>query len=131
MCNYLICTKIVCKFSFNEYFWVNINRKVSLWKHYQRLVFQILHVLVQTFSHLHFHIFTFSDFHLKFLKDLKYRQVFRENYPNLEFFLVHILPYSVQIRKNTHQKKLQIWTLFTQWWCSSWINPLTTNVPLI
>ena len=64
VCNYLICTKTVCKFSFNEYIWVNINRKVSLWKHYQRSVFLILHVLVQTFSHLHFHIFTFSDFHL-------------------------------------------------------------------
>ena len=26
-----------------------------------------------------------------------------------------ISPYSVRIRENTYQKKLRIWTLFTQW----------------
>ena len=30
-------------------------------------------------------------------------------------FLVRIFAYSVWIRKNTDQKKLRIWTLFTQW----------------
>ena len=43
----------------------------------------------------------------------------REKYPNTKFFLVRIFrsksPYSVQIRENTDQKKLRIWTLFTQW----------------
>ena len=47
----------------------------------------------------------------------------RERCPNTEFFLVHIFriwtkygdflsksPYSVQMRKNTDQKKLRIWT---------------------
>ena len=33
----------------------------------------------------------------------------------MELFLVRILLYSVQIRKNTEQKYLHIWTLFTQW----------------
>ena len=35
--------------------------------------------------------------------------------PNTEFFLVHIIPYSVRMQENTDQKKLRIWTLFTQW----------------
>ena len=30
------------------------------------------------------------------------------------FFLVHNFSYSVRIRENTEQKKLRIWTLFTQ-----------------
>ena len=48
----------------------------------------------------------------------------REKYPNTEFFLVRILPhwdlirrdtpYSVRMQENTNQKKLRIWTLFTQ-----------------
>ena len=33
--------------------------------------------------------------------------VLRENYPNTDFFLV-------QIQENKDQKKLRIWTLFTQ-----------------
>ena len=43
----------------------------------------------------------------------------REKYPNPKFFLIRTFrsksPYSVQIRENTDQKKLRIWTLFTQW----------------
>ena len=39
----------------------------------------------------------------------------REKCPNTEFFLVRIFPYSVRKRENTNQKKLRIWTLFTQW----------------
>ena len=35
--------------------------------------------------------------------------------PNTEFFLVCIFPYSVRMRENTDQKKLRIWTFFTQW----------------
>ena len=35
---------------------------------------------------------------------------------NTEFFLVRIFPYSVRIWENTDQKKLYIWTLFTQCW---------------
>ena len=31
------------------------------------------------------------------------------------FLLVRIFPYSVQMRENTDQEKLRIWTLFTQW----------------
>ena len=51
----------------------------------------------------------------------------REKCPNTEFFLVRIsrhsdwrrgdpsiYPYSVRMRENTDQKKLRIWTLFTQ-----------------
>ena len=56
----------------------------------------------------------------------EYREILREKCPNTEFFLVCILPHSgrirrdtislylVRIRKNTDQKKLRIWTLFTQ-----------------
>ena len=36
---------------------------------------------------------------------------------NMEFFLVRIFPYSVQMRENTDQKKLRLWTLFTQCSC--------------
>ena len=39
----------------------------------------------------------------------------REKCPNTEFFLVRILLYSVRIQENADQKKLRIWTLFTQW----------------
>ena len=37
---------------------------------------------------------------------------------NTERYL-RITPYSVRMRENTDQKKLRIWTLFTQWclWC--------------
>ena len=35
-----------------------------------------------------------------------------KKYPNTEIFLVRIFPYSVQIRKNTDQKKLHIRTIF-------------------
>ena len=37
-----------------------------------------------------------------------------EKCPNTEFFLVLIFPYSVRIRENKDQKKLRIWTFFTQ-----------------
>ena len=37
-----------------------------------------------------------------------------EKCPNTEFFLVHIFPYSDRTQENTTQKKLRIWTLFTQ-----------------
>ena len=42
------------------------------------------------------------------------RALFREHYPNADFFLVRILPYSDWIRENMDQKKIRIWTLFTQ-----------------
>ena len=38
-----------------------------------------------------------------------------EKCPNTEFILVRIFPYSVRQRENTNQRKLRIWTLFTQW----------------
>ena len=40
--------------------------------------------------------------------------VLRKKCPNKEFFLVRIFPYSVRMWENTDQKKLRIWTLFTQ-----------------
>ena len=43
---------------------------------------------------------------------------------NTEFFRVHIFPYSVQIWENTDQKKLGIWTLFTQ--CITFANVVST-----
>ena len=42
-------------------------------------------------------------------------QSLREKYSNTEFFLVRIFLYSVRIQENTDQKKLRIWTIFTQW----------------
>ena len=38
----------------------------------------------------------------------------REKYPNREFFLVRIFLYSDWIQEKMDQKKLRIWTLFTQ-----------------
>ena len=38
----------------------------------------------------------------------------RKKCSNMEIFLVHIFLYSVQIKENTDQKKLGIWTLLTQ-----------------
>ena len=37
-------------------------------------------------------------------------------WPNTEFFLVRIFPYSDQMPENTAMKKLSILTFFTQWW---------------
>ena len=37
-----------------------------------------------------------------------------EECPSTEFLLICIFPYSFRIRENTDQKKLRIWTLFTQ-----------------
>ena len=42
-------------------------------------------------------------------------EALREKCPSTEFFLVCIFPYSVRMQANTDQKKLRIWTLFTQW----------------
>ena len=63
-------------------------------------------------------------FSIHFLRD-----VLREKCPNTEFFLsvfsciqieygdlLRKSPYSVRMQENTDQKKLHIWTLFTQWW---------------
>ena len=41
-----------------------------------------------------------------------------EKCQNTDFFLVCIFTYSVRKRENTDQKKLRIWTLFTQCWQS-------------
>ena len=51
---------------------------------------------------------TFSNVSLLLLHTL------REKWPNTEFFLVRIFLYSVRIQGNTDQKKLHIFTLFTQ-----------------
>ena len=42
------------------------------------------------------------------------KSTLRKKCPKAEFFLVCIFLYSVPIQKNTNQKKLRIWTLFTQ-----------------
>ena len=44
----------------------------------------------------------------------------RKNCPNMELFLVRIFLYSVRKQKNTDQKSLRIWTLFTQ--CTVYLN---------
>ena len=51
-----------------------------------------------------------------------FKLTLRENCPNTEFFLVRILLYSVQIRGNTDQKKLRIWTLILDPQCKDVIN---------
>ena len=40
-------------------------------------------------------------------------RILREKCPNTE--IRSIFPYSVRMRENTDQKKLHVWTLFTQW----------------
>ena len=80
------------------------------------------------FSHIEF-CFSYHDFCLSYLEFS-----LREKCPNTEFFLVRIFPYSdwirgdsispysVRIHENTYQKKLRIWTLYTQCLFSiSWI----------
>ena len=47
--------------------------------------------------------------------DLFWKYPLRARCSNTEFFLVRIFPYSDWMRENTGQKKLRIWTLFTQW----------------
>ena len=45
----------------------------------------------------------------------KYRKMsLPEKYPNAEHFLVRILLYSDWMQENTDQKKLDLWTFFTQ-----------------
>ena len=61
---------------------------------------------------------------------LSYNFSLHENCPFTEFFLVRIFqhsdwilrtsPYSVRKRENTDQKKLRIWTLFTQFFFSTY-----------
>ena len=41
-----------------------------------------------------------------------------EKCPNTEFFLIRIFPHSARIRENTDQKKLRLWTHFTQCICN-------------
>ena len=41
-------------------------------------------------------------------------QIYKHCVKSVQFLLVRISPYSVPIRENTDQKKLHIWTLFTQ-----------------
>ena len=66
----------------------------------------------------------------------------REKSPNTEFFLVGVFPYldreyadlrskspySVQIQKNTDQKNLRIWTLFTRWWFTKFCDVLISII---
>ena len=62
----------------------------------------------------------FYCWRFKYNQKLPYSQVIAKSLckkcANTEIFLVRIFPYSVQIRKNTDQKKLHIWTLFSQWY---------------
>ena len=44
----------------------------------------------------------------------------RENCQNTESFLVRMFLYSEWIKGNTDQKKLRIWTNFTQWMILTW-----------
>ena len=46
---------------------------------------------------------------------LLYHMTLPEKCPNTEFFLVCFFLYSDWIKENTDQKKLRIWTLFTQY----------------
>ena len=48
------------------------------------------------------------------LISLLFAKTLREKCPKTGFFLVRIFLYSVQIQKNADQKKLRLWTLFTQ-----------------
>ena len=41
-------------------------------------------------------------------------EVMHEKCPNTQFFPVRIFLYSVRIQENMDQKKLRIWTVFTQ-----------------
>ena len=41
-------------------------------------------------------------------------ELLREKCPNTDFFLVRIFVYAVRVQENTDQKKIRIWTLFTQ-----------------
>ena len=72
------------------------------------------------------------SFHLrKGINDKNMKNPLREKCPNTGFFLVRVFPhsdwirrdsislYSVGMRRNTDQKKLRIWTLFTQWPCDN------------
>ena len=42
--------------------------------------------------------------------------------PNMEFFLVRIFLYSVQIQERRDQRKLRFWTLFTQLLVKIWLH---------
>ena len=57
-------------------------------------------------------------YHLLIHRGKKVVEALSRKCPNTEFFLVCIFlysdPYLVQIQKNTDQKNLRIWTLFTQ-----------------
>ena len=64
--------------------------------------------------HLFWHLNQSLDFTIYYMP-----LTLHEKCPNTEFFLVLIFPhsispYSVRMRENTDQKKLCIWTLFTQ-----------------
>ena len=62
-----------------------------------------------------------------------------EKCPNMELFLVRIFPhsdwiwrdtkYSVRMRENADQKNLRVWTLFTQWWCPSFLKKHGNDYP--
>ena len=90
-----------------------------------------------------FYYFCVKFYHRVYYRFQFLNRTLREKYPNTEFFLVLIFlksvqirsffwclfsfipseqgylrsksPYSVRIQENTDQKKLSIWTLFTQW----------------
>ena len=56
----------------------------------------------------------------KFWKALIILKSLRENCRNPESFLVHMFLYSEWIKGNWDQKKLRIWTNFTQWMILTW-----------
>ena len=58
------------------------------------------------------------------MKSVQIRSFFRFAFSHIQTEygeIQSISPYSVQMRENTDQKKLRIWTLFTQWSFKIWV----------
>ena len=81
---------------------------------------------IYIYTHTHTHTHQFMVLLRSSLEEITFFPVFKvfitkvlyalcEKCPNTEYFLVHVFPYSVRMRKDTDQKKIRIWILFTQW----------------
>ena len=87
------------------------------------LIFALLFFFIYLFIYFFFSLYFFSDICTFILFYLSVHLFYflrctnmslREKFPSTELFLVRIFLYSDWIRENTDQKKLCIWTLFTQ-----------------
>ena len=100
-------------------------RVFKIFKTYLKALFTCYHTCHKTFSILKTPMHIFSQIH--YVKSVQIRSFFWSVFSRNR---TGISPYSLQVRENTDQEKLRIWTHFTQWsfsWCF-WLFEISAKI---